>query len=108
MTHTVQCVKLEKEAEGLPAAPLPGELGQKIYENVSREAWQDWLTHQTRLINEYHLALADPKAREFLTNECEKYFFGGGELASTHYTPPDEDQAQEGDSNAADQDQSES
>lgn len=88
MTRTVQCVKLGKEAEGMTRAPYPGELGQRILENVSKEAWQGWLQHQTRLINEYRLALADTKARKFLAEEMEKYFFGGGELAQTGYTPP--------------------
>lgn len=88
MARTIHCVKLDKEAEGLPAPPYPGELGKRIYENVSQEAWQMWLTHQTRLINEYRLSPIEPKAREFLEGEMEKFFFGGGELTKTHYTPP--------------------
>ena len=90
MARTVHCVKLDKEAEGLPAPPYPGELGKRIYENVSQEAWQMWLTHQTRLINEYRLSPIEPKAREFLEDEMKKFFFGGGELTGTHYTPPEE------------------
>ena len=89
MSRTVHCVKLDKEAPGLPAAPLPGELGQKLYEQVSQEAWQQWLPEQTRLINEYGLHLADPKAREFLAEQTEEYFFGSGETAETHYVPPE-------------------
>lgn len=88
MSRTVQCVKLGSEAEGLDRPPYPGALGQRIYEHVSKRAWQEWLAHQTRLINEYRLALADASARKFLAEEMEKYFFGGGELTGTHYTPP--------------------
>ena len=90
MSRTVQCIKLGEEAEGLAAPPYPGELGERIYEQVSKLAWQGWLEHQTRLINEYRLVLADPKARSFLAEEMEKYFFGGGELAQTSYVPPEE------------------
>lgn len=88
MSRTVHCVKLDKQAEGLDRAPYPGALGQRIFENVSKEAWQLWLQHQTRLINEYRLALSDASARKFLSTEMEKFFFGGGELAQTSYTPP--------------------
>ena len=88
MARMVQCVKLGREAEGLPRPPMPGELGKRIFENVSQEAWREWLAHQTRLINEYRLVLADAKSRAFLAAEMEKYFFSGGELTATHYTPP--------------------
>lgn len=87
MARTVQCVKLGKEAEGLDRPPYPGPLGQRIFENVSKQAWQDWIAHQTRLINEYRLALADATARKFLADEMEKFFFGG-DLATTGYVPP--------------------
>jgi Fe-S cluster biosynthesis and repair protein YggX len=87
MARTVNCVKLGKEAEGLDRPPYPGPLGQRIYENVSKQAWREWVEHQTRLINEYRLALADPKARKFLAEEMEKFFFGG-EMAQTGYVPP--------------------
>jgi len=87
VSRTVHCVKLGREAEGLPRPPLPGALGQRIFENVSRQAWQDWVAHQTRLINEYRLVLSEAKARAFLTEEMEKFFFGG-ELTDTHYVPP--------------------
>ena len=87
MTRTVNCIKLGKEAEGLPKPPIPGALGQRIFEQASKQAWQEWLAHQTRLINEYRLVLADASARKFLTEEMEKFFFGG-ELATTHYIPP--------------------
>lgn len=89
MSHKVQCIKLGYEAEGLPQKPFPGELGQRIYDNVSMVAWQQWLQEQTRLINEYGLSLVDPKARKFLTEQTEKYFFGDGQTAETHYVPPE-------------------
>jgi Fe-S cluster biosynthesis and repair protein YggX len=88
MTRTVHCIKLGREAEGLAAPPYPGELGKRIFEQVSKDAWREWVEHQKRLINEYRLHLADPKSREFLAAEMEKYFFGGGELTGTGYTPP--------------------
>jgi len=78
MSRMVNCVKLNREAEGLDKAPYPGELGQRIFENVSREGWQQWLKQQTILINEYRLSPIDPKSRSFLEQEMEKYFFGGG------------------------------
>ena len=78
MTRTVQCIKLGKQAEGLAAPTYPGELGQRIFDNVSMEAWQMWLRHQTILINEHRISPIDPKARKFLEEEMEKYFFGGG------------------------------
>ena len=86
MSRTVHCVKLNKEAPGLERPPYPGPLGQRIFEQVSQEAWQMWVEHQTRLINEYRLALAEPSARKFLSEEMEKFFFGG-ELAETGYVP---------------------
>lgn len=78
MTRQVQCIKLDQEAEGMAAPPFPGPLGEKIFNNVSKEAWKMWLNHQTMLINEYRLSLMDPKAREFLREEMQKYFFGEG------------------------------
>jgi Fe-S cluster biosynthesis and repair protein YggX len=87
MSRTVQCVKLKREAEGLDYAPYPGDLGRRIYDNVSKEAWQGWLRHQTMLINEYRLTPVDPKARKFLEEEMEKYFFGEGSKAPEGYVP---------------------
>ena len=87
MAHIVHCVKLDRESEGLDRIPYPGALGQRLYDNVSKIAWAEWLAHQTRLINEYRLALSEPDARKFLAQEMEKFFFGGGELAQTSYTP---------------------
>ena len=75
MSRTVQCVKLKKEAEGLDRPTYPGDLGQRIYDNVSKEAWQQWLGHQTMLINEYRLSPIDPKSRTFLEEQMEKFFF---------------------------------
>jgi Fe-S cluster biosynthesis and repair protein YggX len=78
MARSVHCVKLDKEAEGLDVPPYPGELGQRIFDNVSKEAWQLWLRQQTILINEYRISPIDPEARKFLETEMEKFFFGGG------------------------------
>ncbi len=88
MTRTVNCVKLKKEAEGLERVPYPGALGRRIFESVSKEAWQAWLRHQTMLINENRLSPVDPKARAFLEAEMEKYFFGAGSAAPEGYVPP--------------------
>lgn len=90
MQRMVHCVKLDKEAEGLAAPPYPGELGRRIFENVSKEAWQQWLSHQTMLINEYRLTPIEPKARKFLEEEMEKFFFGGGSDKPKEYVPPAE------------------
>ena len=78
MSRTVHCVVLDREAEGLDKPPYPGELGQRIHDSVSREAWQQWLQHQTRLINEYRLTPIDPQARKFLVDEMKKFLFGPG------------------------------
>jgi Fe-S cluster biosynthesis and repair protein YggX len=85
----VKCVLLGTEAEGLDRVPYPGELGQRIYENVSRQAWQQWLAHQTMLINEYRLTPIEPKARQFLVEEMEKFFFGEGSSAPEEFVPPE-------------------
>lgn len=89
MTRTVHCIKLDKEADGLDFAPWPGELGQRIYNQVSKEAWGQWLAHQTMLINEMRLSPLDPKARSFLAAEMEKYFFGGDVAQPAGYVPPE-------------------
>lgn len=88
-SRKVFCVKLKKDAEGLEFKPYPGELGQRILENVSKEAWQLWLNHQTMLINEYRLTPVDPKARQFLEREMEKFFFGEGSDTPGGYVPPE-------------------
>ena len=87
MTRTVHCVKLQREAEGLAFAPWPGELGRRIYERVSKAAWQDWLAHQTMLINENRLNPLDPGTRSFLAAQMEAYFFGEGADKPPGYTP---------------------
>lgn len=87
MTRAVFCVKLKQESEGLAKAPFPGELGEKIYAHVSKQAWNMWLSHQTMLINEYRLNLVEPQAREFLKEELQKYFFGEGSDAPQGFNP---------------------
>jgi len=89
MAHTVFCVKLQREGEGLAFVPYPGELGKRVFDNVSKEAWAQWLAHQTMLINENRLSPLDPKARKFLEGEMEKYFFGAGSEAPAGYVPPE-------------------
>ena len=88
MKRTVHCKKLNKESEGLDSAPYPGELGQRIFENISQEAWQQWLNHQTMLINEYQLNLTDQKSRDFLVEEMEKFLFGQGSELPEGFEPP--------------------
>lgn len=87
MARMVQCIKLDKEAEGLDFPPYPGELGKKIYENVSKEAWEAWVRLQTMLVNEYRLNLADPKARDYLKEQMENHFFGEGADQAEGFTP---------------------
>ncbi len=88
MARMVQCIKLGREAEGLDFPPLPGELGKKVYENVSKEAWQAWLRHQSMLINENRLNLADSRARQYLTQQLQNYFFGTGADMPAGFVPP--------------------
>lgn len=87
MSRTIFCQKLQKDAEGLAFQPYPGELGKKIFENISNEAWQSWLGHQTMLINEYRLNMLDTKARAFLETEMDKFLFGEGSKLPEGYTP---------------------
>jgi Fe-S cluster biosynthesis and repair protein YggX len=88
VSRLVQCVLLKREAPGLDRAPYPGELGQRIYEHVSKEAWTRWIAHQTMLMNEYRLTPVEPKARKFLETEMEKFFFGSGSKAPEGFNPP--------------------
>ena len=88
MTRMVQCVLLKREAEGMAYAPYPGELGKRIYSSVSKEAWAGWLKHQTMLVNENRLNLADARARQYLARQMEAHFFGGGADAAQGYVPP--------------------
>ena len=88
MSRTVQCIKLGIEAEGLDLQPYPGELGKRIFDNVSKQAWADWIKQQTMLVNENRLNLADLRAREYLKRQMEKHFFGEGADAVQGYVPP--------------------
>jgi Fe-S cluster biosynthesis and repair protein YggX len=88
MPRTVRCIKLGREAEGLDFPPYPGELGRRIYDHVSKEAWKQWLEHQKMLVNENRLNLADKKAREYLAQQMEKHFFGEGAERAAGYVPP--------------------
>ena len=88
MSRMVNCVKLGKEAEGLERPVYPGELGQKIYDSVSKEAWQMWIKQQTMLINENRLTPVNPEHRAFLEKEMENFFFGGGSATPEGYSPP--------------------
>ena len=88
MARMIQCVKLGTEAEGLDFPPMPGELGKRLWESVSKEAWAGWLKQQTMLINENRLNMADPRARQYLVKQTEKYFFGDGADVAQGYVPP--------------------
>jgi Fe-S cluster biosynthesis and repair protein YggX len=90
MSRRVHCVLLQTEAEGLDRPPYPGELGKRIFEQVSKPAWQQWLAHQTMLINEYRLTPIEPRARKFLEEEMEKFFFGEGSTRPEGYVPSDD------------------
>ncbi len=89
MTRMVQCVKLDKEAPGLERPTYPGDLGKRIYLNISQEAWQSWVAHQTMLINEYRLTPVDPKARKFLEEEMEKFLFTDEASKIDNFVPPE-------------------
>ena len=88
MARTVKCVKLQREADALERAPYPGDIGKKILDNVSKEAWAMWLQHQTILINEYRLTPIEAKDRKFLEDEMEKFFFDGGSDRPSDYVDP--------------------
>lgn len=88
MPRMVNCVRLGREAEGLDFPPFPGALGKRIFDNVSKEAWKGWLEHQKMLVNENRLSLADAKARKYLLEQTENYFFGQGADAAAGYVPP--------------------
>ena len=87
MTRMVKCVLLGVEAEGMDYAPYPGALGQRVFEQVSKQAWQQWVTHQTMLINENRLTPIEPAARKFLEDEMEKFFFSGGSDRPEQFVP---------------------
>lgn len=88
MSRTVQCIKLKKEAEGLEFPPYPGETGIKIWHSISKQAWQDWLNVQTRLVNENRLNLADARARKYLKEQMEKYLFEDIDVEAQGFVPP--------------------
>ncbi|HNT40279.1 MAG TPA: oxidative damage protection protein [Rubrivivax sp.] len=88
MTRMVQCAYLKKEAPGLTYAPYPGELGKRIYEHISAEAFELWKRHQTMLVNENRLSLADAGARRYLAQQMEQFLFGGRADQVAGYVPP--------------------
>lgn len=87
MTRMVNCVKLGKETEGLDMLTYPGDLGQRIFDGISKEAWQGWVNHQTMLMNEYRLSPINPKDRKFLEEEMEKFLFGDEPSAVDNFVP---------------------
>jgi Fe-S cluster biosynthesis and repair protein YggX len=87
MARTVHCVKLDKDLEGLEKPPFKGDLGQRLFENVSAQAWRGWLEHSKMLINEYRLDLTSEAGQRLWMTECEKYFFGEGSAAPAEYKP---------------------
>ncbi|AZG09368.1 oxidative damage protection protein [Pigmentiphaga sp. H8] len=88
MARMIYCVKLKKEAEGLDFPPYPGELGTKIWQSISKEAWQEWVQTQTRLVNENRLNLADARARKYLQQQMQRYLFEDGNVEAQGYVPP--------------------
>ncbi len=90
MARMVHCVKLGAEMEGLDRLPYPGELGKRIYAQISKQAWAMWLKHQTMLINEYRLTPIEPQARHFLESRMEAFLFGEGDAPPEGYKPPPE------------------
>ncbi|MGE8655697.1 MAG: oxidative damage protection protein [Achromobacter sp.] len=88
MARTVNCVKLKREAEGLDYPPYPGELGTRIWQSVSKEAWEEWKQVQTRLVNENRLNLADARARKYLQQQMERFLFEDGSVEAQGYVPP--------------------
>lgn len=89
MSRTVFCTKHQTEAEGLDAPPYPGELGKRIFDNVGKAAWREWLEQQKMLVNEYRLNMADKRARQYLLEQTERHFFGDGAEVASGYVPPD-------------------
>ena len=85
---TIFCSKLHKKGKKMDFQPLPGKFGKKILNGISQEAWSKWLDHQTILINEYRLNLLEPRAKEFLLNEMEKFLFGKGSDKPESYSEP--------------------
>lgn len=88
MSRMVECILLKKQAEGLDRSPYPGDLGQRIFDTVCKEAWQQWLAQQTMLMNEKRLSPMNPDDRKFLETEMEKFFFGDGSAKVDGYVAP--------------------
>lgn len=88
MARMVHCVKLKREAQGLEFPPYPGDLGTRIWQQVSKEAWAQWVNTQTRLVNENHLNLADARARKYLTEQMKRYLFDDIDVEAQGYVPP--------------------
>ncbi len=84
---SVFCYKLKQELPALTIQPYPGKLGERIVQEISQKAWDQWLSHQTTLINEYRLNMLDPKARKFLVTEMEKFLFGTGSAKPEGFVP---------------------
>ena len=95
MSRTVFCQKLNKEGPGLAFQTWPGELGKRVFDNISQQAWDMWVNHQTMLINEYRLNPMDPKAKEMIVSEMEKFLFGGGSELPADYVPETENKGPE-------------
>ncbi len=92
MPRMVQCVKLGRELPGLDKPPFPGELGQRIYEHISKQAWDMWPAQSTLIINHYGLNMADPESRNLLREQMEEFFFGSNAKMPEGWVPEDEDE----------------
>lgn len=88
MSRTVNCRRLKQELPGLEKPPLPGAKGQDIFEHVSQQAWQEWMEHQTRLINEKHLNMMDMTDRKYLQGQMDKFLAGEEVDQAEGYVPP--------------------
>lgn len=88
MSRMIQCIKLKKEAQGLDFPPYPGEVGTRIWHSISKEAWQQWVDIQTRLVNENRLNLADARARKYLKEQMEQFLFEDRDIEAQGYVPP--------------------
>jgi Fe-S cluster biosynthesis and repair protein YggX len=86
----VHCVKLKREAEGLEKPPFKGDLGKRVFDTVSQEAWRQWLEHSKMIVNEYRLDLVSPEGQRVWMDQLEKYFYGEGSAAPAEYVPPKE------------------
>ncbi|KAA1175879.1 oxidative damage protection protein [Marinobacter salinexigens] len=89
MTRTVFCRKYQKELEALPFPPMPGKRGEELFENISKQAWEEWQSQQTMLINEKHLSLMDPNNRKYLQAQMERFFNNEPFDKAEGYVPPE-------------------